>query len=305
MGISFSAVTERDVDLLIVEELASDSGFREWFLSEVGLSGPFELIEIAHSVSDSSGESDIEVTVGCGTDKVLVLIEDKIDAPLQPRQAERYIQRAAARVRDGACDVARTVLVAPSKYLGDPPDLHGFEALVTYERIVGWFEAQPDGSTSRREYKLTLLRTAIERGTVGWVQVVDERVTEFCRRYWDLSRRLAPELNAVDPGDRARRSSWMKFKPVGLPERTELLHKLATGCVDLQIAGGAARLQELERIYGSRLLPGMVLEPANKSAVIRIHVASMDLTAPFENAEANVREALWAVRLLAYWARSS
>ncbi len=61
---------------------------------------------------------------------------------------------------------------------------------------------------------------------------------------------------------------------------------------------------EFSTKYSATLEPGMQIEAANKSLVIRISVPSVSLEAPFEIAEPAVREALAAaVRLLNWYQR--
>lgn len=54
--VSLSAVSERDVDLLLVEELATCEPFAQWFLSRAGFGPDATLVKVAHSVSTASGD---------------------------------------------------------------------------------------------------------------------------------------------------------------------------------------------------------------------------------------------------------
>ena len=67
------------------------------------------------------GETIAGVLLANGQRAVL-LIENKIDASLQPAQAERYRQRAGACIVAGDVDTALTLLVAPEKYFGASGD---------------------------------------------------------------------------------------------------------------------------------------------------------------------------------------
>src|ERR1700694_4959850 len=87
-------VTERDIDLLLVEELNCSPEFTRWFWSKI-TQKPATLqtceIKVAHSVStlgEGAGESDITVDItdmeqGRRT-RTQFLIENKIDARFQP-----------------------------------------------------------------------------------------------------------------------------------------------------------------------------------------------------------------------------
>ncbi len=61
--LNISGVSERDVDLLLLEEFLSSLAFQEWFVAQA--LGPDvrlgRLVEAKRSVTDSTGESDLEV----------------------------------------------------------------------------------------------------------------------------------------------------------------------------------------------------------------------------------------------------
>src|SRR5205823_4251015 len=88
-----SSVSERDVDLLLLKEIWSSPHFRTWLLEQVGYEGARQhgLIAAWHSLSAETGESDLVMLVTDPTGRrCAVMIEDKIYAPPQPRQSERY-----------------------------------------------------------------------------------------------------------------------------------------------------------------------------------------------------------------------
>ena len=99
------AVSERDVDLLLIEEFASCPEFVLWLLDRVD-SEPHEDVEVVRcgrSITGSTGESDAEVHVRVGRDVVAILVEDKVHAAAQPRRVERYRERGDSYVRAGRC----------------------------------------------------------------------------------------------------------------------------------------------------------------------------------------------------------
>lgn len=300
--IAVSGVVERDIDFILVEELAAPDGFLAWFLARIGLPADYELTSVAHSATTSTGETDIELTLASGDTKVMVLVENKIDANLQPRQAERYRDRASRHVKEGQCSVCITVIVAPKAYFaGEAIDL-GFDRVITYEDLLGWFEDAESLST-RRLLKTALLSRAVNRGGSAWKLVPDETATEFWRRYWELCRTIAPELRMARPDAKPATSAFIFFRPSGLPKSAQLVHKLPYGNVDIQLAGMAGELQKLGQQYGPLFEPGMTLEAANKSAAIRITVPPVEMRAPFAESESAVREGIWAAKLLNVWAK--
>jgi hypothetical protein len=86
-------VAERDVDMLLFEEISSSPTFLKWFLAQIKISGPARLISAACTVRTTNGESDLEVTVQYAERIYRILVEDKIGAAFQPRQSERYRER--------------------------------------------------------------------------------------------------------------------------------------------------------------------------------------------------------------------
>lgn len=296
--IEVSGVCERDVDLLMLEEFVATRPFFEWFAEKIGVSLSSELLRVARSVTTSIGESDLELTVQDNQQTVRVLIENKVDAIFQPRQAERYCERAAGYLRDGACSSTLTVLVAPGDYFPDEEDTCGFDRRVTYEDMLAWFE-DPSRDDPRIRYKRAILESAIARGGTGWQLVPNEEVTDFWKRYWQIANADAPELRMPRPDIKPTKSGFIRFKPAGLRQGVKLLHKVRYGNVDLQFAGMGERVGELEQRYRGRLEPGMFVEGAGKSAVVRVLVPRIDMSAPFGDTEAAVRKGLEsALRLL-------
>jgi hypothetical protein len=298
-----TGIAERDIDLLILEEFFVSPDFVRWFVGEADLPNEAcRVVTLARSVSSSTGESDIELTLKSSEGFYMLLIENKIAAILQPRQAERYRERADCYVREGRCTQCRTVLVAPKGYLGDPSDTLGFDKVVTYEAILDWLESNAIVSP-RSQFKATLLENALGQGSVTWKLVPDDTITEFWRRYWDLAKALGPELRMPRPGAKPATSTFIYFHPHNLPRGVKLIHKALHGNVDLQFAGMANNLDVFQAQYGNLIEPGMVIESASKSGVIRINVPEIDPTAPFPDSEPAVREALWAAKLLLLWYR--
>jgi hypothetical protein len=86
------AVAERDIDLIILEELIVSQEFSRWFYLENHLVSPTEgKTKAFHSVSDAElSESNIVVLCDNGH---AILIGNKIDTTVQADQALRYILR--------------------------------------------------------------------------------------------------------------------------------------------------------------------------------------------------------------------
>lgn len=296
-----SGIREQDVDLLLWEEFVASPEFLFWFLGEAGITDRVELMAIARSVSTATGESDLELDLRRGSDTLKVLVENKVDAALQPHQAERYGERAATYVNQGQVSSALTVIVAPAAYFGDTEDCLGSGCRVTYESILAWFE-HASALGTRGLCKLALLREAIENGR--WTLVPDKVATEFWRLYWERSSTIAPQLRMADPRDRPATSWFIYFRPFGLAPGVSLLHKLPYGNVDLQFARMGDGVADIERQYRPYLEPDMRVDRASRSAVVRIAVPKIDMTTPFSTSKAAVEAGIEAAaRLLALYRR--
>lgn len=115
------SVSERDIDLLLLEELNVNESFRRWFIAKtLGLShSNFGFVGAYHSIIDAAyGESDIVVGFRqTNGSHLAVLAENKIDADFQPRQAERYRHRGQSGIDDGTWSSFLTCLIAPQDFL--------------------------------------------------------------------------------------------------------------------------------------------------------------------------------------------
>ncbi len=296
-----SGVIERDIDFLLLEEFVADQGFLPWFLKKLGFSPDWQLQTATHSATTATGETDIELRLASSREKVILLLENKIDAGFQPRQAERYRERADGYVAQGRCSRSATVLLAPRAYFSGEGERFGFDHMISYEDILDWF-MQAEHLGSRRQAKIVLLDRAIDRGSSGWVMIPDAAVTGFWHKYWELARNLAPELRMKRPDAKPATSTFIYFHPAGLPKGIHLVHKFSFGIVDLQFAGMAAELKSLREKYGPLLEPAMRFDVAGKSAAVRLTVPPIDVRAPFTESEDAVKEGLEAAQRLSAWA---
>jgi hypothetical protein len=299
--VQISGVCERDIDLLLVEELVASPQFVKHFLGEAHALADGLAVDVAHSVFTALGESDVEITVEAGGARHRILIENKVDAPFQPRQAERYGKRA--RALEGTYRSVLTILVAPEDYLKHAKTDHPFDLYVALETLASWFTQGRHGT--RAEYKRALIENAIERQKAGWTRVPDELCTAFYGSYWDLASRVAPALRMPKPEPRPAGSTWFTFKPHELPQGLLLVHKLPSGWVDLQFTGQRERMADLTERYGAMLDPDMFIREAGGSAAIRITVDRCDVLEPFEASKLVVEASLdAATRLLGMYMRS-
>lgn len=276
--ISISGVSERDIDLLLLEEFHASPQFRIWFIVQsLGFSvAPEYFVSAQRSVTHTTGESDLEVVfANVNGAKTQLLIENKINAGFQPRQAERYRHRGIAYIARGQCVAFHTVIIAPERYFGEAEATKGFDGRLTYEQLHDWFLLSEELG-ERRLYKAALLHSAITKATYGYQPEEDASNTEFWRAYWLLSRQYAPELEMKEPSSKPSGSDFIYFCPSSLPKGVEICHKFHRGCVDLQLKGMGRRLNEVNTVLSLHFTPEMRLVGAAKSAAIRIAVPLLD-----------------------------
>lgn len=311
--ISVSKVAERDLDLLLLEEFVASQQFSAWFVSMAITDAPAveACLSARRSVTHSIGESDLELLfqAGDGT-RLLVLIENKVDARLQVMQAERYRSRSANHMQSGDCEKALTIIAAPKSYFGHSKSCKGFDGRVCYEDILQWFTDSGEIG-ARRAYKEALLRAAITKSSLGYQPVEDAVATRFWREYWEMVRDVAPELRMPEPGAKTAGATFISFKPEGLPSGADIVHKLtgvkgsSTGFVDLQLPGMGELAPELASVLQCFLEHGMSVVRTTNSASVRIAVSVVDPNKEASEQSDGIMEGLDAALRLIRWFRSS
>lgn len=300
------AIQERDVDLLLLEELYSSKSFRSWFIANtIGnsrLCGKF--VGAWHSLGTSDlGESDLILKfTGTYNKGYLFLIENKVDAIFQPKQQLRYRNRGKTYIQEKECEAFSTVLVAPKAYITPGED---FDFIIEYEQIKDWFNRQK-GLGLRTKYKVELLNAAIEKSRRGYRPIKDDKTASFWEKYWELANKIAPELGMKEPkNDIPIGSSFITFKPKDVSLGLRLVHKLEKGFADLEFSGKGNSLNWLNKKYNHLLEKDMSIKKTYKSAVVRISVDKLNLQENFSSQKESVTKALKALKRLNIWAKNN
>lgn len=294
-------ICERDIDLLLLEELWVMPEFAACLITHACCEHLASVVAVKKSVTQSRGESDLEVTFsrtegGQGR----LLIENKVDASFQRDQAARYRQRADDYVRNGQCERAWTLVIAPAAYFGSAKENYGFDATLTYEQLKEWYVSA--GLGARGAYKVGVLTAAIAKASLGYNPIQDDPVSRFWHDYWEVSVAEAPELGMSRPGPKPAGSNWIYFAPGGLPHGTWLLHKVSTGAIELSIGGTGERLGEVRAILQPILDAGMQVERTGKSSSVRVPVSPLNMAAPLSEQVAAARTCMTAAQQLLQWA---
>lgn len=182
-----TSIQERDIDLLFIQLIETAPEFCRWVCQQFFNRREIaELLSVSQSVDTGNGESDIEIGIETEAgDRVLLLVENKIDASLQHRQAERYYERGSRYVEKGTCDAFAVGLLAPADYV-DEDDQDAFGTIMTYQSIRTCLTELSHDATP---FISTLLDQAIEKHAGGHDghptvttkirQLVEERSDEF------------------------------------------------------------------------------------------------------------------------------
>ena len=234
-------VYERHLDLLLAEELACNAEFFTWFTrmcrdvdlpdGEANVSVMVGHVDRTVAESHAAGEDDLflEATFPAG-ERLVLLIENKIDAVLQPRQIERYLARAARHRSTGA--QAAVVAVAPASYLSSrKSDLSGITT-VSVEDIARALEDQADNADAAlgrrlkwRSNRLTRLESTRRSAPADYPPTIALR-DYLVERLTEADPLIEPRLSSM----RTSHTTWLYMNQ---PEA--LLFKVSHDLVDIYV----------------------------------------------------------------------
>ncbi|MCV6599594.1 MAG: hypothetical protein OIF36_03850 [Alphaproteobacteria bacterium] len=284
-------VRERDMDLLIMEEIFSSEEFRTFLLSKFDLSSDnVNFWGCWHSVMDNElGETD--VLVGFKTlesKRIVIMLENKIDVSFQPMQPERYVFRGEKGIKDGLWDEFHLCITAPDLYIQNV-DRTKFPISLSYEEIIDTLKGY-SANDDRISFKINMLETAIDKKKRGYSFITNTTVSEFWQRYYDLIEEEYPKLANKRPANKPTQSDWYYFRKPIMELPFAIVHKWEFGFIDLQIRGYADKFKAVEEIV---TLPNdAMLVKTGKSLNIRKRCSSINKLESFDEQKDLVKEAL-------------
>ena len=290
---------ERDVDLLLAEEIVVSPAFAKWLQNQTTFANrEAKVVDVFVSRSDATGESDVVAVFeeSGAAQRFAILIEDKIDAPLQPDQEYRYRLRAQREIDRGDYQAYEVVLCAPLAYAVAHPQTAGFDRIISYEAIAAFLK--DFDPTPRGQYRSNFIATATVRNSNTWTRVSDE-VTNL---FWDAAYRIATTefpILELKPLNLTKDSTWIVIRPRDLPTAplwTYVLLKGDRGYIDLTFTGSdaAAFFEDISAL----LEAGMSIHQTGKSAAIRIEVEGFKTHEPLPMGIPKVRQAFAAAASL-------
>lgn len=315
----FSAIYERDIDLLLMEEFNCNPSFCGWFSSKLELSSSCPVPStctarhsVASTTEEAVGESDLEIVfefdTPSGRKSVLVLLEDKVTARFTPDQAARYRSRAKDLADRKGIDEYCTVLLAPKAYL---VGLDCFDKQVPYEDVRDFFESQAANASpdiaARYRHRAAILRHAIEKHRRGGTRANDKTRTQFFDAYYELAVKCDRKLKQKPARPRSQQCVGFFYDLTPRCDGVKdlfLEHKLKKGCVGIEFRGWG----EHQNWYVPRLCKvaedDMVVKPLTAHTIcVRIFdLPELDLDRPLCEQEADARRGIEAsARLLAWY----
>jgi hypothetical protein len=332
---TLSHATERDIDLLLVEELHASKGFLIWMAGHVGFGGAIRSWDVKHSKrrTRSRREIDIflEITHADRTRSAL-LIENKLDASEQPDQAESY--RDELRALSGAYARSAMILACPKSYAAEQSAFAGkFDAVVAYEDIATFLRELRDEAGSelvlRYGFRADIIDQAIYKHRRGYTPIPDRVVGDFNAHYVELLASMAPEIvpgpSMMKPAN-PRESTSMIFDQAaslrGLPDTVRprrFAHELGRGSehranyVAVTFAGWGAALPTLESqlvadtaelgAFFSAKKPTKVRP--NPGLVMAIPTAAVDNQGDFATQSPSLRAGIVVAQKLRTWLLSN
>lgn len=315
MKLSISGILEKDLDLLFLQQFLSSAMFLKWFLNRIAFYEAYDslVIELKAGARREKGESDLEVLLEnqiSGT-QYLLLIENKINAGLQPNQAKRYSDYGKSLINRQTISDFKTVIIAPESYFTDS-ETKGFDSRLTYEEIQEWFvhEASDYGL---KIYFTYLIESAIEKARLGYQRTEDKAATDFWLKYYNLLQKTQGKdcpIRMNKPQGVPSGSTFISLYSNELPKQCPIFqegigiqHKMGHGCVDLEFRNMRNRVNELEDRFRDCLPEGFDIKPLQgKAAAVRVKVPPMSMSDGFSPEK--VTEVFRATSNLIRWYKS-
>ncbi len=202
--------TERDIDLLLVEELFASAAFVDWMAQRAGVTQRVIKARVLHSKRRTKNRREIDIFLDLligEKERCALLIENKLDASEQPDQAESYRDELARLAPD--YPGARMMIVCPKAYASEHDEFtRKFDAIVTYEELALYFDEATrlcanydlacrlaDEASARAQFRHDILHQAIYKHRRGNTPIPNELVGDFNARYVALLAKIAPDIS--------------------------------------------------------------------------------------------------------------
>lgn len=279
--------TERDVDLLLVEELKCSTDFVRWFTNKVvGVTATTINIttsEVTHSKRRTYNRREIDICLSLKAPAglpTIFLIENKLDTSEQFEQAESYRAEALLFVKNKEARAAFTVLICPSAYAQQHAEFTlKFDVNITYEAVSSYLAERarlPGELAARLKHRHEILEQAITKSRRGYEPVPLPVIEQFNAKYVALAKKECPALKAgpsMLKEGRPGESKTMIFAPETLPRweflpQMRIVHQLREGNANVNFYGWGDHFTALAGIMAQDLAgtPYRLVPTVNKRA---------------------------------------
>lgn len=320
--LTLTHATERDIDLLLVEEFVASRSFAAWFLEQLDLdTSLLGEVSVFHSTRrmHNRREIDISVDVSTGAGRILLLVENKLDTDEQPDQAKSYQEEASLRAPE--YQSVLTVLVCPEHYIESHPRFaSAFEKTVPYEAVCQHFKgrirSEIEEISARCSHRANMIEQAIGKSRRGYVQVVHPGKRAFSSKYVALLEELQSPLI---PGpsmkkDSGAESVTMIFAPNTLPKwsflpQMRIVHQLREANANINFYTWGDHFPNLAQAMapalqgtGFRLVPTVNKRKGGRSGLMIVaETPKIDQFADFEHQRDAVIQGIRTTETLRDW----
>ena len=185
--IAFDVLIERDINILLLEELRLSTEFQSWIVNKLsnGKKSISRFVNATHLAQYGEfGSVDILFLFEDESNRrCAFLIENKLDRPQEKVKAERFFEYGEKGRIDGAWDEYVTCLVAPADYFTELNENEYFSGYLSYEDLTQWFAyaqtADPSLPPHRAAYKEQLMSFALHQWNSIMSGLAQNRKTTF------------------------------------------------------------------------------------------------------------------------------
>jgi hypothetical protein len=295
---------ERDVDMLLAEELRVNAAFGKWVMDKFDASAElvFPAAHINVSVAEEGSEADVVATFTTTSNlNHRLFVENKIDAILMPEQLERYVRRAEGDRRRQLVSGFSILFFTPAAYL--ETKLPTGVKQISFEEAARALASQGD---LRSQYRASLLMRALPIRTPAARDAHVSATDPYIKEWWD---RVYAMLDLEFPGffihkTRYPRSVYFAPATAGQGSYLRLDFKGHKGEVDLAFKNipFAALAKHVSNLDG---LPGQIVANGKSSAIQIAGLAPFIIADGFEVIQTRVFAAYKAAHsLLSFWQRN-
>jgi|LGOV01.1.fsa_nt_gb hypothetical protein len=272
MEISLKYVSERDLDLLVLEEIISSKSFLNIFLKRLNIPNA-EVLSVIHSLTHMTlGESDLTIILKVNDKKHAILLENKIDAIAMENQSGRYTKRGNIGIKENQYDSFDVFLIAPQQYYNSNDEAKKYPYFIAYEEFKDYFKRNND---PRSNYKLQVIKNAIEKEDNGYQPVEHLMITKFWSGYYKFKNENYPHLYLKEvKGPRGSIANWPGYKTD--LKNSRIIHKSDRGYVDFTFFGTYHDFGYLKELFKDILDDSITINRSSKSSFLRINVPEIN-----------------------------